>query len=66
MEYLGYIIIESGIKMDPVKINMIKGWPTLRNILEVQFFLRFANFYCRFIEKYFEVTTSLINLIKKG
>ena len=25
VEYLGYIITESGIKMDPVKIGIIKG-----------------------------------------
>ena len=25
VKYLGYIIVESGIKMDLVKINMIKG-----------------------------------------
>ena len=65
MEYLDYIIVESGIKMDSVKIGIIEGWPTLRNISEVQLFLGFVNFYCRFIEKYSEITISLINLIKK-
>ena len=66
VEYLGYIIAESGIKMDPVKIGIIKGWPTPRNISEVQLFLEFTNFYRKFIEKYSEVAANLINLIKKG
>ena len=35
VEYLDYIIVESGIKMDLIKINMIIGWPTPRNISEV-------------------------------
>ena len=35
VEYLGYIIVESGVKMDPKKISIIIGWPTLRNISEV-------------------------------
>ena len=35
IKYLGYIIAESGIKMDPVKISMIKEWPIPRNISEV-------------------------------
>ena len=35
IKYLGYIIIESGIKMDLVKIGVIKKWPTLRNIFKV-------------------------------
>ena len=42
------------------------GWPILRNISEVQLFLKFINFYYRFIKRYSEVTISLINLIKKG
>ena len=35
VEYLGYIITESKIKMDPVKIGIIKEWLTPRNISEV-------------------------------
>ena len=52
--------------MDSVKINIIKGWPTPKNIAEVQLFLGFTNFYRRFIKKYSEVAISLTNLIKKG
>ena len=26
VKYLGYIIAESGIKMDPIKIGIIEGW----------------------------------------
>ena len=66
LKYLGYIIIESRIKMDLIKINIIKGWLTPRNILKVQLFLGFINFYCRFIKKYSEIAISLINLTKKG
>ena len=35
VKYLDYIIAKSGIKMDPVKISIIKGWPTPRNISKV-------------------------------
>ena len=66
VEYLSYIIIESRIKMDPIKIGIIKGWPTPKNISEVQLFLGFTNFYRRFIEKYSEIAISLINLTKKS
>ena len=51
--------------MDPVKINIIKGWPVLKNIFKVQLFLGFINFYHRFIKEYSETAVSLINLIKK-
>ena len=66
IEYLGYIIAENRIKMDPIKISMIKGWPTPGNISEVQSFLEFTNFYYRFIKKYSQITANLINLTKKG
>ena len=66
MEYLGYIIVENRIKIDPVKISIIKGWPMPKNISKVQLFLGFINFYHRFIKKYSEVAINLINLIKKG
>ena len=65
LEYLGYIITESKIRMDPIKISIIKGWLTLRNISKVQLFLGFINFYRRFIKKYSEVAISLIKLTKK-
>ena len=60
------MIIESEVKINPVKISIIIGWPTPRNILKVQLFLEFTNFYYRFIEKYSEIAASLINLTKKS
>ena len=65
IEYLGYIITESGVKMDPKKISTIAGWLILKNVYKVQFFLGFINFYCRFIKGYSEVAASLTNLTKK-
>ena len=58
--------MKSGIRMDSVKIGIIKKWSMPRNISEVQLFLGFANFYYRFIEKYSEVAVNLTNLMKKG
>ena len=52
--------------MNLIKIKIIIGWPTPRNISEVQLFLEFTNFYYRFIKKYSEVAVSLIKLTKKN
>ena len=52
--------------MDSEKICIIKEWPMPKSVSEVQFFLGFANFYCRFIEGYLKIATSVINLIKKN
>jgi hypothetical protein len=32
IHYLGHIISEQGIKVDPEKIEAIRGWPTPRNV----------------------------------
>ena len=43
--YLGHIITERGVKIDPSRIEKIKLWPTLRNIREVRSFLGFVEFF---------------------
>ena len=51
--------------MDLIKIGAIKEWPTPRNILEIQSFLGFINFYYRFIKNYLQITADLTNFTKK-
>src|SRR5467141_3450881 len=50
VEYLSLILSEGCIEMDPVKVAGICDWPTPRNVTEVQSFVRFVNFYWRFIQ----------------
>jgi len=38
--------------MDPVKVVGVREWPTLENKTDVQAFLGFVNFYCRFIRDF--------------
>ena len=45
VEYLGLIISEGEIHMDPVKLKAIQEWPLLRMIKDIQKFLGFCNFY---------------------
>ncbi len=44
-EYLGIIISEGSIRMEPVKIKGILDWPILTKKKELQSFLGFTNFY---------------------
>ncbi len=44
-EYLGVIISENSIRMDPIKIAGIAEWPTPTKKRELQSFLGFTNFY---------------------
>ena len=52
IEYLGMIIEEGRISMDPVKLGGIRGWPTPTMVKQVRSFLGFGNFYREFISYY--------------
>jgi hypothetical protein len=49
VQYLGYIIDENGVHVDPVKIQVIHDWLALTTLTELQSFLGLANFYQRFM-----------------
>ena len=52
VEYLGLLISEGRVHMDPVKVAAVWDWPTPRSIWDVCRFLGFANFYHRFIHNF--------------
>ena len=53
--YLGHIVSKDGIETDSKKLTTIKEWPIPKTVTEVQSFLGFTNYYCKFIPKYLEV-----------
>ena len=59
VEYLGLILSEGCVEMDPIKIAGIRDWPTLKNVTEVQSFVGFVNFYCWFIPEFSCVASPL-------
>jgi hypothetical protein len=64
VEYLGLIILEGEIRMDPIKLKAIQDWPLPRMVKEVQKFLGFCNFYRRFVKDYSHIARPLFNLTK--
>jgi len=66
VRYLGLILSNDGIKMDPGKIEAVMKWESPRNLRDVRAFLGFANFYRRFIKGYSEIVSPIVNLTKKG
>ena len=66
VEYLGFILVPEGLKMDPTKVAAITSWPEPRNVRDVQSFLGFCNFYRRFIDAYSEISHPLTNLCHKA
>jgi hypothetical protein len=39
VQYLGYIVDEHGVHVDPTKIQVIPDWPSLTTVIELQSFL---------------------------
>ena len=65
IEYLGLVIRQGQVSMDPVKVQAVKEWSTPRNLTEVRGFLGFANFYRRFIQDFAKLARPLNDLTKK-
>ena len=65
IEYLGLIIKEGKMMMDPMKLNGICNWPIPKNIKQVHSFLGFGNFYWHFIQKFSKLTQLLNKLLQK-
>jgi len=65
VEFLGYVIGRSGIKMSTEKVDTVLNWKTPKSLTEVQSFLGVANFNRRFIQDYSQVAQPLTELTKK-
>ena len=65
VEYLEYILSPSGLTMSNDKIKIIQDWPELKKVKNIQFFLGFTNFYCRFIFNYSDIVIPLTRLTWK-
>ncbi len=66
VQFLRFIITSQSLRMNSKKIKAVTTWLMSKSKIEVQFFLEFANFYRRFIERYFRIVSSLTNLTKKN
>jgi reverse transcriptase-like protein len=66
VEYLGVIIEQGTVKMDPIKVKGIAKWLTPATIKDVCSFLGFCNFYCSFIPSFSAIAHMLNDLTKKN
>ena len=66
VEYLGIIVGNSVIKMDPVKVEGIAKWETPKTVKDVHSFLGFCNFYRAFIKDFSRKAQPLNYLTKKN
>jgi hypothetical protein len=65
-KFLDMIVERDEIKMNSEKVKVIMKWEKSTHLKEVQAFLRFVNFYKRFIKDFFKIFKSLVKLIRKN
>ena len=66
IHYLGHIISDEGISVDPEKIKFIMNRPTPRNVTNVRSFMGLAGYYRRFIEGFPKVAHAITYFQKKA
>ena len=66
IEYLGLVIREGEVRMDPAKVEAVRNWPIPRNLRALRGFLGFANFYRRFIKDFATIAQPLNSLTRKN
>jgi hypothetical protein len=64
--YLGYIIDQHGIHVDPTKIQVIHDWPAPTTLTELKKLLGLANFYRRFMLGFSHIAWALSQINKGG
>jgi len=66
IEFLGVVLENNTIQMDPTKIKGVAEWPFPRNPTDIRSFLGFTRFYRYFIPNYLRVAQPLLDLTKKA
>jgi hypothetical protein len=64
--FLGHIISNGGISVDPAKVKEIMAWSIPTKITEIRSFLGLAGYYRRFSEGFSKIAKSMTLLLEKG
>ena len=66
VHYLGYIIDQHGIHVDPAKIQVIRDWAAPTTLTELRRFLGLANFYRKFVLGFSHISWALSQITRGG
>ena len=66
VQFLGHIISDKGISVDPSKIQDVLNWKTPESISEIRSFLGLAGYYRRFVPEFSKIVRPMTELLKKG
>ncbi|KAK9164801.1 hypothetical protein Syun_005703 [Stephania yunnanensis] len=65
VKFLGHVISDKGISVDPSKINVVIDWPTPETLTDIRSFLGLAGYYRRFVKDFSKIIASMTKLTKK-
>jgi hypothetical protein len=66
VQYLGYIVDEHGVDVDPAKIQVIHEWSAPTTLTDLWSFLGLDNFYRRFMLGFSHIAWALTQVTKGG
>jgi hypothetical protein len=66
IHYLGHVISDEGITVDPKKVKAIMEWPVSMNVPEVCSFMGLAGYYRWFFEFFLNIENMTTELKKKN
>jgi hypothetical protein len=62
IHYLGHVISDEGIIVDPTKVEAIMEWLALTNVPKVCSFMGLAGYYRRFVEGFLKIENPIMKL----
>ncbi|XP_062075997.1 uncharacterized protein LOC133780140 [Humulus lupulus] len=64
--FLGHIVTNGGVEVDPTKIVAVKEWSRPKNALKARSFMGLAGYYKRFVEGFSKIAAPMTELIRKN
>lgn len=65
LTFLGFVISQGTLKMDPSKVEAIVSWPKPKNLGDVRSFYGLATFYRKFIKNFSHICAPLLDTIER-
>ena len=66
LTFLGHVVGAEGVKVDSRKIEVVKDWPTPKDVHNVRQFLGLTNYFRKFIQGYAAICRPMSALLGKG
>ena len=63
--FLGHVVLDSGVSVDPGKVEAVMSWERPTSVFEIRSFLRLEGYYRRFIEDFSRLAAPMTRLTRK-